>query len=270
MFIGIDLLSFRVRGAAYSDLDEPVEIGMETIAVSPRIQRTFQQDHGAIYKIVEKLEEKCGRSQAVGVVLPATVPQGATKLTGPSGIPQWDGQPLAIIGKSLERRTVIGGYVEANALAELYYGSSPSEFRYIHWGKEVRGMQVSDGQATPLDIGHVRIKQASLYPCTEGHYDCLEAFVGTESLLQRFKQEMIRSLPIEAWEESCHYFARAFGLLETADLPWVFGGGMSEEYLGFTELLKKLAKAEFTIATHIRSAGTLGGLALLKHTAEAS
>jgi predicted NBD/HSP70 family sugar kinase len=270
MYIGIDLLSFRMTAAIFSDLQRPEELQKEIVFIKRARERTFEDDHRSIFKLVQLLEAEHGRARAVGLSLPAEVPAGASTLVEPGEIIHWKGRPLAKIGKSIRCRVEIGGYVEANALAELHYGrSSLSDFQYVNWGRKVAVVQVQDGRVMAYEAGHFPVGESGPYLCSAGHDDCLEALVGSTSLLARYDKEMIRSLPLEAWEFAIPYFAR---MLEGRGSPlqhWVFGGGMIAELPGFADKLmvqlgRSTGKVQVSTATEPQSAGPLGALALLR------
>ena len=172
-------------------------------SVDHPVQRDPMGALAAIQRLVDALVPPTDRPRLVGagLAVPSPLDPAAPGRLSERILPAWAGvRPAAALAERLGLPVYMENDANLGALAEAWWGSGRGrgDFAYIKLATGVGAGLIVGGEiyggASGIagEIGHTTIDPGSAYRCRCGRNGCLEALIGTHSLIERATAEIHR------------------------------------------------------------------------------
>jgi glucokinase len=276
-FLGIDIGGTNVRVSVFRSLDDIEPIRTERFAV----KHDYEQDFDQLQKTCRLIRPTDRLFEGIGIALAGVIDhEQAVLVNSGEKTAQWIGQPFAkVLNGIFECPIIMGNDAESAALAEAHYGNpTGQDFWLVIWGTGVGATLVRyiNGHpvAFPGEMGHLQVSESPARICDCHATACLEAYCGGK-MIEKYVGPP-EHLSVAEWGEVLRYMTIGVKAVVTSQpvSTVYFSGGIAVKQAGLIEKMEIALMREILIIDppHLElsrfgeSAGTVGALAMLKHS----
>jgi predicted NBD/HSP70 family sugar kinase len=271
-YVGVDIGGTKGLVTLHRSLTDPTVLRERRFDIT---KGDFDADYQNLIRVVHALREGY-QLDGIGLAVAGQVNRERTLLAAVANLPWWDNQPIVdMLGTEFGCPVVLGGDVEASALADALFGVAPEgDFAAMGLGTGLgtafvirhRGMIIS----LAGEGGHMRVSLQNGILCGCGQRGCLEGVINGIKNRKGFTPE---TLPEHLWHQIAELVAlgiRNLVSVRPVDLVVLSGGVIcKQEWL--VRVIQDYVDADMSYVrppkvelSHFgESAGSVGGLALL-------